>query len=264
MRGITNFLSAIATILILGVVTTAAQTPQIEQLLKLANPELAEGADGLKFNSLNYDLGQISEDDPVVSGEYTLHNEGSEPIIILRSTTSCSCVSVEHPTQPIMAGAKATIKFRYNPKGYNGKINRRIMLYTNLSERAPSALLTISGEASPSKDNSLHYPYSLGEIRMRQPSVTFRSADRASVERILCVNDSDRAVRLSVLESQLPEGLTFRSEPELIEAGATAEIVISHDPLLWRGGASSFPLIVSGVNVAPSKRTIKVQFEYKK
>ncbi|MFI3285833.1 MAG: DUF1573 domain-containing protein [Rikenellaceae bacterium] len=249
---------------LIGATVAVAQTPHIEKMLKIANPDLASGAEQIHFSSLNYDLGEISEDDPVVSGEFKMLNKGSEPIVILRATASCSCVTLQYPKTPIIEGQEATIQFRYNPKGYPGKINRRVMLYTNLSESAPTAVLTISGEATPSQDNSLHYPYSLGELRMRQPSVTFRDANNPSVERIVCINDSPGAMRLKVLDFQLPAGLSFRTEPEVIEAGATAEIVISHDPKLWQGGAESFPLVVSGVNVSPSRRTIDVQFEYKR
>ncbi len=250
--------------LLMCVATVAAQTPHIEAMKALSKPKLADGAEQIEFDRLDYSLGEISEDDLLVKGEFVVRNSSDKPIVIVRAVASCSCVTVEYPTSPIEAKGEAVIEFSYNPKGYPGKINRRIMLYTNFSDLSPTAILTISGFATASSDLSLLYPYSIGQLRLRQPSVTFRDAERVSVERIVCVNDSKQPIRLRTLDFQLPEGLSFRTEPEVIEVSAEAEIVISHNPQLWQGEAASFPLVVDGVNVAPSQRTIDIQFEYKK
>lgn len=237
--------------------------PRHDLIRKMENPDLAEGADKLIFNKSTYSLGVISEDETKVVGSFTFRNTCGEAIVITKATTSCSCVSVSYPKSPIGDGQSAVVEFSYLPKGYPGAINRRILLYTSLSSTSPSALLTISGEATPSEDLSGLYPYSLGALKLRQGSVTFASQSEAQVERILCVNDGDSPLQLGVMKGQLPSGLSFRTEPAVIEAGAEADLVISFDPKSWNSKGNNYPIILEGLNVAPSKRTIYVKFETK-
>ncbi|MFI3317205.1 MAG: DUF1573 domain-containing protein [Rikenellaceae bacterium] len=256
---------AMVVALLLGVATLHAQSvdPRRELIRKLETPDLAAAADKLIFESHNYSLGEISEDATDAKGYFTFRNSGDKPIVITKATTSCSCVVVSYPKSPIGAGQSATIEFHYSPKGYPGAINRRILLYTSLSSSKPSAVLSVGGYVNDSSDLSGQYPYSLGQLRMRQPSVTFERLPRAQVERILCINDGASPLKLSTMKGQLPEGLSFSSDPEVIAAGAQADLVISLDPTKWNGKSDSYPIIVEGLNVAPSKRTIYVKFEDK-
>lgn len=237
---------------------------RVEAMRRIASPTLAQGSEALSFGSHHADLGSISEDDSCIEGEFEFVNCGEREIAITRATASCSCLSLALPQGSIAAGESATIGFKYSPAGYSGRIDRRILVYSSLSDSSPSAILTIGGVASASNDNSRHYPFSLGELRMRQEVVRFSSHESQSTERIACINDSQSPIRLSVLASQLPVGLRFWCEPEVIEVGAVADIVVWHDPAVWQGEATTFPLIISGLNVPPSRRTLKIEFEYKK
>ncbi len=262
---VVNRYFAMVVTLFIGVVTTYAQSidSRRDLIRKLENPVLAEGADKLIFESCNYSLGTIEEDATDVRGSFTFKNSGDIPIVIVKATTSCSCVAVDYPKNPIRVGQSATVEFHYSPKGYPGAINRRILLYTSLSSTTPSALLTIGGEVTPSRDLSSQYPFSLGELKMRQAGVTFSSSSKPQVERILCINDGESTLKLGVMSGQLPAGLSFKTEPTSIPAGEKADIVISFNPAMWSGRGDNYPIIIEGLNVAPSKRTIYVKFEDK-
>ncbi len=230
-------------------------------LRRIAHPQRADGAEMLEFDSCTLSLGEISEDCGSVQGSFSFVNHSPEAIVLLRATASCSCVVVDYPKEPIESGARARVDFRYYPKGYAGAINRRILLYTSLSEQLPSALLQIEGYTTPSADVSSRYPYPMGQLKLRQAGVTFRGGDpRAQVERIAAINDGTTPLRLRVMQP-LPAGLSFTTDPEVIPAGESGDLVIAFDPSRWSELVASYPIIIDGLSVAPSRRTIYVKFE---
>ncbi len=262
MKHLCNIGLVVLTLTLVGATGSAwAQSPRLEKILSIANPTLAEGAEQIIFDTHDLSLGLISEDDTDVKGSFTLSNDSDSPIIITRIAVSCPCVDVNYTKRPLMSGESTKIDFSYAPKGFPGRINRRLTIYTNLSQSKPSALLTISGEVEPSKDHSGLYPHSCGVLRLRQPQVSFTSGSERAVERIVVFNDSPKALRLGVLGS-LPAGLSFATDPEVIAPNSEAEIVISHDPTLWRSKAPSYGVIIDGLGVAPSMSTIEVNFNY--
>ncbi len=238
-----------------------AQESQLDRILKAANPSVAQGSEAISFESKAVSLGVISEDATNVKGSFKFSNQCDKPLVIVKVVVTCSCVKVDFERRPIVVGGSGEIKFHYSPKGYPGSINRRLMVYTNLSESSPTAILTISGDVTPSNDHSLNFPYAMGDLRLRQKQVSFRDAEQQSVERILVINDGERPLHLGVLGA-LPAGLSFSTEPAVIAPGAEADLVVKFDPKVWRGESMSYPLVIDGLNVSPLQRTISVNFQY--
>ena len=81
-----------------------------------------------------------------------------------------------------------------------------------------------------------------------------------SSERILCGNSGDKPLRLSALI--IPKFATFRTEPEVIQPGGEADIVVTINASLIpaeKGKSFSFPIILEGIDARPSDRTLNIK-----
>ncbi len=82
-------------------------------------------------------------DGEVVSRMVTLRNDGSSPLLFVRTSTSCGCVSVDLPTEPLAAGAEVVVPFRFDSAGYGGThVVRPIYIYTSLSDHPLMVVVT--------------------------------------------------------------------------------------------------------------------------
>lgn len=89
------------------------------------------------------------------------------------------------------------------------------------------ARLTLIGNVIPGADEWARYPYAMGKLRLKQNQLEFRevAAGKQPSERILCGNSGDKPLRLSALI--IPKFATFRTEPEVIQPGSEADIVVT-------------------------------------
>lgn len=172
---------------------------------------------------------ELEEADAPYTVEYDFVNRGNKPISIYKVTVSCGCMIAEYDKKAVPAGGEGSIKISFNPKGYSGNIYRQAFVYTSLSEKLPTARLTLTGKVAPSKDPWRGYPYHLGALRARQKSVTFRMADRMGkiAEVIACGNSGDKTLSLSVKD--LPPYLKFRTSRPVIAPGEEADLILIFD-----------------------------------
>ena len=112
---------------------------------------------------------------------------------------------------------------------------------------APAAVLTLSVEVATCADLSHEWPVQMGCIRLRRSEITFDGEAKA-VEQLRFINLSGRALTLQCEESFLPECLSFRTEPEVVEDGAEGVIVISYDPSL-PDARESMHVILKGLGI---------------
>lgn len=59
----------------------------------------------------------------------------------------------------------------YHPKGHPGSFDRRIFVYTQLSDKMPTAILHLTGTVIASERTDGDYPYAMGALRLKQQSV---------------------------------------------------------------------------------------------
>lgn len=172
---------------------------------------------------------ELEETDVPYTVEYYFVNRGDEPISIHKVTVSCGCMAVEYDKDPILAGGKGDIKISFNPKGYSGDIYRQAFVYTSLSEKWPTAQLTLTGKVTPSKDPWRGYPHHLGTLRAKQKSITFRVVNRVDkmAEVIACGNSGDKP--LSLLAKGLPPFLKFKTSHSVIGPGEEADLIFLFD-----------------------------------
>lgn len=99
----------------------------------------------LKFNKEVHDFGKVSEG-PLATYSYEVTNTGTAPVVISNAAASCGCTTPEWSKDPIMPGAKSTIKVGYNTSGRPGAFTKTITVTSN-AENA-TVILTIKGEVT--------------------------------------------------------------------------------------------------------------------
>ena len=102
----------------------------------------------------------------------------------------------------------------------------------------------------------------MGKLRLRRKVVQFKELTKTirSTERIVCANSGETPLKLSALI--LPDYAQLRVEPEVIPPGGEADIVITVNGLLLPATTKdvfSFSILLDGLDVRPSDRTIQVK-----
>ena len=175
--------------------------------------------------------------------------------------TTCGCAAATYGRQPVRAGGEGTVTVTYHPKGHPGSFDRRIFVYTQLSDKMPTAILHLTGTVIASERTDGDYPYAMGALRLKQQSVRL-APERLQNERIECLNTGGKAMRPRCDEHLLPPGITFRCEPATLAPGAKGDLVIGFDPAqATRRPPVQLPLILEGPDVPPSGRTLQIRFE---
>ncbi|MFI3332079.1 MAG: DUF1573 domain-containing protein [Rikenellaceae bacterium] len=248
--------------LLLGVQYAQGQRPTFtrEELDQISNPTLAEGSEVLYTQSLHYDLGSVSEDGGVVEGSFNFENRGAEALIILRATADCGCLKLKYPTAPILPGQSFEVEFTYNPKGYPGRLSRRVLLYTNLSQSAPTAKMSVGGYVESSSDMSGRFPHAKGVALLKGEEILFRGVSNRQVERILAYNSGENELNIRALAGSLPSGVTLSTQPSTVTAHQQFDIVVTLDPSMWKGQARDFKIFLDGVGASPLNSVIEIKF----
>ena len=99
----------------------------------------------LKFNKEVHDFGKVAEG-PLATYSFEVTNTGTAPVVISNAAASCGCTTPEWSKDPIMPGAKSTIKVGYNTSGRPGAFTKTITVTSN-AENA-TVILTIKGEVT--------------------------------------------------------------------------------------------------------------------
>ena len=247
----------IAVALVLLAVEAGAQERKIlsrAELDALVNPTLSEVAVGaIVAEPATRNMGEVADSDKV-NAYFTLRNTTTEAIEITEIRSSCSCLKVVTPITRIEAGESVTLRAEFNPSGRNGGFSIPILLYTPLDSKHPTVRLTVEGSVIATDEWS-HLPERIGTLRLSRKSVTFDRDTRT--ERIAVVNVGERPISLSAQPTI--EGITLRTEPELLQPNAEGDIVITYSPTTEPMRDIETAIIVEGCGTArPSERMIKI------
>lgn len=233
-----------------------------EDVEAIVNPPLEENAAHiLKFDSIVCHLGTLTEDDSPKTVRFSFTNVSDKPVLIDRVRTTCGCVSAGVEARRIPSGEKGSVTLKYVPKNHPGTIDTNAFVYVEGMGKSPVARLTLLGNVLPGKDVWARFRYFMGKLRLKTKSVSIDEVapGKKPEVRILCGNSGSTPLRLSAVI--VPSFVSFRTEPEVIDPGCEADIVIGIDAdvfLTAGNGNKSFRLIVEGVGGKPSDRTITV------
>lgn len=234
-----------------------------EVLDSIANPPEADCSSLMEFDTKRIVTGEIGEDEvPVYC--FSFVNKGGRPLEIRHITTSCGCAVAKCTAPVVNPGDSGKISVTYYPKGHPGKFERRIFVYTDLSDKRPTAVLSLSVNVRQGADRSYWFPHRMGSISMKVKEFTFRS-DMKDVVCLDFLNSGDVPVTPGIAEEFLPDYIRAWCETPGVEPGKEGEICISFDPDRFAGsraagagtgGPVRVPLILEGLGVSPGASTI--------
>ena len=100
----------------------------------------------LKFERTEYDFGEVSRKGENKICCFKFVNDGTEPLVILSATTSCSCLKTEFSRKPVAVGESGEIRLVLESKKVDKGVFRRVIQVTSTSVGG-TEILTIKGVA---------------------------------------------------------------------------------------------------------------------
>lgn len=242
----------------------AQRVISLQEIDSIMNPKMLNGRELiLRCDSGEVNIGTLSEDDAPSTCQFVFRNVSDKPVTISNVRTSCGCTAAKLYDRTIAPGKEGKISLTFHPDGQVGTIYNRAFVYTNQSDSHPTMCLTITGTVKPSSDQWRDYAHAMGNLRLRYTKVHFSEVPQglSPSERIECANSGQSPLKLSILKGMLPSYMKFRTEPEVIPPGGKGEIVITvQGKLLPRDQKQLLlPLIIEGLKVPPSQRTLDVK-----
>lgn len=236
------------------------------ELDSLMNPSVLSGSDDvLRFDRTSADAGTISEDDSPRSYIFGCRNVSRDTVVITRISTTCGCTEAVVSNPVIEPGGDARVRLVFNPFGHPGKAFLRAFVYSSLSSVSPIAVLTVSGEVTPSATLWKDYRYTCGPLKLR--SKVFRAGQirRGTVrtERIACANAGSRPLKISAAPGFAPGFITIRTEPQVLQPSEEGHLILQTDGRIPSGisGKRVFRILLEGIDTRPSERTIEADME---
>jgi hypothetical protein len=127
--------------MVLAVCVAVGETPE--------TPEKHTGAH-FAFETMEHNFGRIAHATKQAQFRFEFTNDGTEPLVITKTLTSCSCVKVSYDKKPIPVGGKGSIVVGYEvSKKEPGVFYKVIEVYSNTPEKRTN--LVIRGNAINNK-----------------------------------------------------------------------------------------------------------------
>lgn len=228
-----------------------------ERLDSMAQPALAHGAQAMRFDRTRIETGAIGEDDGPKSFVFTWRNTGDKPLVITRVKTTCGCAVPTCGKRPVKPGETDSVTVTYHPKGHPGRFVRKIFIFTQLAENAPSATLELAGEVIPSARPTYAYPHARGNLLLKQEEIRFDAAERRS-ESIECLNGGNDTLRVRIDTRILPPCIRAEFTPAELLPGEVGELTVRFDPAAGKA-PGRIPLFLRGLGLQPGQSTVMIR-----
>jgi len=89
-----------------------------------------QGQPRIRFTETQIDLGKIPNMG-TVNTELHFENTGTGPLIIQGTKTACTCTAVKPEKRAFAPGEKGTIPITFRPTSFQGKVKKKITIFTN-------------------------------------------------------------------------------------------------------------------------------------
>ena len=220
------------------------------KLDSVANPPLAGRGEMLFAEGRVAEFGTLAEEAEPWSTTLRWTNTANTPLVVTKVTTGCSCVGAEPSRGTVAKGEQGWIKLTFNPRGRVGGVVQKVWIYTNLSADKPTAVLELRGRVATA-DTERGYPKAMGALRLGAESITITAGGRVS---IACKNSGSRALQVVADPMLSSQGLTLRTEPKTLAAGAEGVLVVECE----KGVENPARLYVGGLELPPRARKLEV------
>ena len=122
---------------------TLKQKVNVSEVKAVATTK-AENYAEITFDTLRYDFGKFSKNEPVVRCQFPFKNTGTAPLIIHQAFASCGCTVPTYTKEPIKPGEKGVIDVTYDGTDkFPGHFQKTITIRSNAVNEV--VRLTIEG-----------------------------------------------------------------------------------------------------------------------
>lgn len=112
-------------------VAAVCQAPESgQQAPAVRSGERSQGAK-IVFRHLEHDFDTLSFKGKPAVYDFVFANEGTAPLVVLRTEVACKCIRVEYPKEPVYPAGQGTIRVTYDPRKERGPFTKGIQVYTN-------------------------------------------------------------------------------------------------------------------------------------
>jgi hypothetical protein len=99
-------------------------------LLSFLGGSMAFAAPNLQVTEPTFNFGEVFQGDKVLH-VFEFVNQGDEPLLVDRVTSSCGCTAVLVSEKNLAPGSKGEIQANFDSSRFNGSVSKTIYLYTN-------------------------------------------------------------------------------------------------------------------------------------
>jgi hypothetical protein len=96
------------------------------------------------FSKITHDFGQVPQG-PDIFYNFEFTNTGTQPLIILDASGSCSCTIPTFDRAPIKPGGKGIVKVKFETKDKEGTFNKTVYIKSNATARNEPFEIFIKG-----------------------------------------------------------------------------------------------------------------------
>lgn len=257
VRNISRWLIVAIAVFAIGQVEAQIRIISQSQIDSVKNPStVADRA--MEFRGGNNILfGSIAEDSGVWVKSIEWQNVADQTLVVTRVSSSCSCLKADIDRAPVNVGGKGSVTLRYDPRNRSGRVSQRVMIYTNLSDKLPTAVLNLDGEVRPMADRSGDYPYLRGALALRRDTVRLQ---RGIEMRLACMNVGKSPLRVVADTLLSSRGIEMHTEPRELKAGEEGDMVIRYNPKA-AVDQKILRLYIGGLQLPPRQRCLIIEVE---
>lgn len=189
----------------------------------VASASTASAQSPLRFEETTHDFGTLTEDGGSRSHTFRYTNSAKNPIVILRTGTSCGCTTTQFSRKPIGRNQSDEIVVTFDPMNQSGRFSRKIIVYTSQG----NSELTITGVVTPRKksDDEIYTVPLLDGIAVDANSHAFGYIEhgRSSRSAFEVINRSKHDATIRIVATKA-SGLLDIDYPKILKAGERSRI----------------------------------------
>jgi len=174
----------------------------------------------IRFDTLEYDFGEVRELGGIVQYRFVYQNVGDKPLIINTVHTSCGCTSPAWSKEPVLPTKSGYIDVSFDPRDRPGAFTKSIIVDCNATEK--SITLYISGNVMPRPEPlSSSYPYEMLDLRLKATTVNYGKiiAGQTATKEIEVVNPSKANLVIAPDADNTPPYMQISAKPSILKPG---------------------------------------------
>lgn len=214
---------------------------------------------GLEFDKMVHNFGEIMHKSGPVSCTFTLKNTGSHPAVIYNVASTCGCTDVKWTKEPILPGKTGTISVTYSNDEGAYPFDKNLTVY--LSDTKKPVILKVRGVSLAEKKPLAElYPVRYGALGLRESLIRGGNLEQGGVksEAVMVANLSGSPITVSF--NNVSENLKISVSPDPIPAQSTAEMsfTVTADRNKWGKNTYHASPVVNGKKVTGPEGSDKI------